>query len=1226
MLRRRLNCDARFTAAVSLAAVLACVFAVATADEPRINPLRLAPTPATVVSDAKGFADERDKLCQEALKFAADEKWDRAIEAAKKALTIQQSHFGAEQPEAFGILESIAVWHDRAGDYRAATDDWSELAQLSGKVRGESHWTTVTARSFHDACRLAAKLTPPFQHRLADASRLRFQADQQLAAGKYAEARDLARPAFEIRRALLGSDNAVTAISAHTLGTALLALRDCQSARPILEACADQREQIYGLPNPATLVTLTCLSALYVRIDEPALARTTLEKLLSGNSKLYGPLHPVTVASLYQLGDFEFNQDHLSDAETMLALAKTEQTKIYHGQHLELAQTCKSLGLLYLKKHDFAEAKENLQQSYELYQALAGNDHPDTGRALVNLATLEKLRRRPNEAIGHLHQAIDIFTAALGEKSDDTIDAVHLLASTLPEIGDYAHAERLYRQVLQNYLDAYGENDPRTALVLFQMGTLYASWNDIGSAETCLQRALAIFRKTSGETHAETAGILSMLATVDARSGRFEKAEAESQAALEIVEKQLGPTNAQTVAASVALGHVYLLEEKLDDAEKLLSTILSKQPEATDDDRYHNAIIREKLAMIALEKRHYAEALSHCDAVITAYTQLLPELHPHRLEPLTIAAIANIALHRDEAAKKLIDQALKLARLQLDSTALAESERQQMALNLRHREILDLELSLPREQVSVREAYEQVLRWKGAVQARQIRLRRSLNAADVPMADELQATTTRLATLSLNVPEGAERKPWLAELENLKQRKETLEANLAARSGDFQTQIGTVALSPEQLQSLLPADTALVDVLEYVQFSGGHDAATPDETRYVAFVVRRDRPIERIDLCSAMAIDEAVDSCRANSLFETGPKATEQLEKLSALVWQPIAPAVAGCRIILYSPDNNLARFPLAALPGKKPGSYLIEDYTIGIVPVPQLLPEMLTDRAGNTPRDQQTADLLVVGNIDYDAAAGQNGNNHREQLTKDEAGGELLTFERLKSAPDEMRSLQTQFNRRFPAGTLRVLQQAEATEKEFRREAPQHRWLFIATHGFSSPPNVAAALATQDELVGLSPGHGGTHSGALCGLALAGANRPVQPDGDDGILTAYEVSTLDLRKVELAVLSGCETGLGETTLGEGPVSMQRAFQTAGARATVASLWGVPDDKSKDLMEQFLANLWNGKMSKLEALRAAQLSILHGESNLSAAGNGATSSNRLAPYYWAAFIFSGDWR
>ena len=368
----------------------------------------------------------------------------------------------------------------------------------------------------------------------------------------------------------------------------------------------------------------------------------------------------------------------------------------------------------------------------------------------------------------------------------------------------------------------------------------------------------------------------------------------------------------------MALGHVYLLEEKLDDAEKLLSDVLAKQPEATDDDRYHNAIIHEKLALIALWKKHYDEALSHCNAVIKVDDQLLPELHPNRLEPLTIAAISRIALQQYDEAQQLVDQALKLARLQLDSAAVAQSERQQVSLSFRLREILDLELSLPREQVPVRDAYRQVLLWKGAVQAHQIRERRRLDPTNAPLADELQTTITRLATLSLNVPDGSERKPWLAQLDNLKRRKESLEAELAERSRDFKNQFASATVTPEQLQSSLPADAALVDVLEYVQFSGGHDASAPDETRYVAFVVRRDQPIKRIDLGGVTKIDEAVDACRAKSLFETDRNATEQLEKLSALVWDPLAPYIAPCRTILYSPDANLARFPLAALPGKK--------------------------------------------------------------------------------------------------------------------------------------------------------------------------------------------------------------------------------------------------------------------------------------------------------------------
>jgi CHAT domain-containing protein/Tfp pilus assembly protein PilF len=1173
------------------------------------------------------FAGQRDHLCNQAVQLAIDKKWNAAIQSARQALEFQRKHLGAQEPEVFGILECIAVWQGRAGRCADAAKTWSELRQLSAIIRGPSQWSTVTALRFAEACTQAAQLDRRDQQRLAAAAELSYEADQQFAAGKYEQARDLSQQALEIRRTLLGNENAITLISSHTLGTALLALNDCDRAKPILEACAKERETLYGQANPATLASLTSLAALYLRIDDPTKTREALGKLLNGNSQVYGPLHANTVAALFQLGDFELQQDNLADAETILNLVKTQQIKIFQGKHLELAKTYKRLGFLYLKKGDLTQAEENLKAALQLFEHLAGNNHPDTGRALVDLAMFEKLAHRPTAAIAHLNRAIEILTSSLGEKDPDTIDATQHLASVLPEVGEYARAARLYRQVLQNTLESCGEKNVRTGTVLYQLGALYVGWNDFGSAETCLRRALAIYRETLGESAVETAAVGSMLATVDARFGRFEQAEAECRAALEITEKTLGKSNPQTVGMTLTMGNIFLLEEKYDDAEQLFRGILSSQPNATDDDRYHQAIFEEKLALVALKQARYEEALARCHSVLKDYDQLLPELHPHRLEALTIYSVANLALKHYDESRQSVDQALKIARLRLDAAATAQSERQQMSLNLKLRLVLDLQLSLPPQQSSVHESYRHVLRWKGAVQARQIRQRQLLDPADRPLADELQAAVTQMASLSLNVPDGSGRKAWLKELDLLKDRKETLEAELAARSHDFKSQQQADAVSPEDLQAALPEDAALVDVLEYNHYSGGHTSSAPDETRYVAFIVRGDRPVRRVDLGASTQIDDAIESCRAKSLFAADPSAGEQLEQLSKLIWEPLAPYLRGCRTVLYSPDGNLSRFPLAALPGSKPGRYLIEEYAIAIVPVPRMLPEMLrSEKPHSMLLINSSNDLLVIGNIDYDAAAGQPGDNSHNQLSKDELGGELLTFERLKSAPREMLDLRGQFTRRFPAGNLQILEQQDATEAAFRREAPRHSMLFIATHGFFSPPNLTAALATPDEMVGLDADYAGNHSGAMCGLALAGANRAAQPDGDDGILTAYEVSALDLRKVDLVVLSGCETALGQTTPGEGAISMQRAFQMAGARATVASLWSVPDEKTKELMQRFLSNVWDRKMSKLEALRAAQISLLRSGATQSVARGDATPGNRLPPYFWAAFILSGDWR
>ena len=317
------------------------------------------------------------------------------------------------------------------------------------------------------------------------------------------------------------------------------------------------------MKNPATLATLTSLAGIYVKLEEPKLVRESLTKILAGNTGVYGPVHPITVAAIDQLGSFELNQNNLSDAETLLELAKTQRIKIYRGKHIEIAQTCKSLGMLYLKKHDLAQAEENFKAAVQLYRDLAGKNHPDTAGALVDLAVAEKIDRKPNEAIAHLHSAIEIYSTAQGTDAPDTIDAIHVLATTLPEIGDYAQAERLYRQVLQTYQKTFAENDLRIGLLQMQLGTLYISWNDFGSAETCLHRALQIYEQALGKSHPDTAGILSMLAMVDARFGRFDQAEQEGKDALKISESTLGKQHSQTVAATLALGNLFILENKI---------------------------------------------------------------------------------------------------------------------------------------------------------------------------------------------------------------------------------------------------------------------------------------------------------------------------------------------------------------------------------------------------------------------------------------------------------------------------------------------------------------------------------------------------------------------------------------------------------------------------------------------------------------------------------------
>ena len=157
-----------------------------------------------------------------------------------------------------------------------------------------------------------------------------------------------------------------------------------------------------------------------------------------------------------------------------------------------------------------------------------------------------------------------------------------------------------------------------------------------------------------------------------------------------------------------------------------------------------------------------------------------------------------------------------------------------------------------------------------------------------------------------------------------------------------------------------------------------------------------------------------------------------------------------------------------------------------------------------------------------------------------------------------------------------------------------------------------------------------GYHPSLLSGVVLAGANRAQPPGADDGILTAAEVQPLDLSGLELAVLSACETGLGMPAGGEGLLGLERAFQVAGTKTVVSSLWKVPTIATREMMNRFYANLWTKRMGKLAALREAQLWMLRERG-----WEGLVESqpkdvppqfkDRLPPVFWAGFVLSGDW-
>jgi CHAT domain-containing protein len=613
------------------------------------------------------------------------------------------------------------------------------------------------------------------------------------------------------------------------------------------------------------------------------------------------------------------------------------------------------------------------------------------------------------------------------------------------------------------------------------------------------------------------------------------------------------------------------------------------------------------------------------------------EKHPDYALSLNNLAVLAWQEGKPAAASKQLALALQTVGQHLDSTFSALSARQRLQLLAQSRDYLDRYLSVSDQaRLPAEEVYQAVL--AGARQAEEQLLRDHPTLAS--LLDQLRQKRAGLAHLSAHPPP-ANHTEWSRRSREMDRQREDLEFRLADKSAAFRSLHSPDARA---LPAALPERAALVDLLEHWHWTP--EPKRPGkwlfERRLVAFMLARDKEVARVDLGAVQPIAEAVVAWRKPmlTLSAVDDKTAQQLR---TLLWDKLRPKLEGIDTLLVAPDGVLCALPWAALPGSKPGSYLLEEVAlVQLTSAQQLL---------QPPAKWASTGLLVLGGLDYGKRLDRGPSWLPLPGTSLETNSIENLYRKQFSAEPAARKLTG------PAASKDQLEAALAA----RKGEPGWRWLHLATHGYFKQPPTEPGLRSGSRGADL-PALLGEDAPVFvddpllrAGLVLSGANT----DPDRGILTALEVSNLDLRGCELVVLSACQTGLGKIENGEGLLGLQRAFHVAGARTVVSSLWSVNDAATSVLMEQFYANLWGErKMTKLEAFRSAQLFVLRhperveeragelrkllsrdlSEEELAARGIGKESverpkgprekpgERRSPPALWAGFVLSGEWR
>jgi len=896
------------------------------------------------------------------------------------------------------------------------------------------------------------------------------------------------------------------------------------------------------------------------------------------------------------------------------------------------ARRASHAGLALLDKGDTVGARVLLVEALEARRALLGEAHPEYAGGLHNLAAVLEEEGRHRDALATSEKALAAFAVALGARHPHYLTCLSSHAAMLGRVGEpraglplAARVLRVRREVLGTWHPACadavnslavlnkeagempaalrharaavaltaGSSGPALldhAVHLHNLASIHRQMGDPASALPLAREALAIRKRLQGEAHPAYASALVIVATLLDVGDGAPLAQLHYERALLIREAVFGSRHPTTASSLDQLAMCLQRQGKLDAALPLSRRALAIRRDVLGDRHPDTGRGLHNLAALYKDRAEHALALPLAHRGLELQRLHSGPAHPDYALGLHNLALLYRAMGRPSAAALLSEQALDVTRRNLLSSAAVQSERQQLLALDACRNRLYLRLSLPDEPPTL--AHAHALEWKGAAfaLARRRRLFASLRAGTDPEAAEaagrLPEVTRRLAALAgKGGPEAA----------RLNEEKERLEADLAGRSAAFRA--GAARLTPAALAAALPEGVALVDYL----FHNKPALAGGVVKSLAAFVVRRGVPPVRLDLGEAAPVVTAAEAWRAHLLAKRAGGG----EALHALVWAPLARHLAGAKVVLVSPDGPLASVPFAALPGSKEGSYLIEDVAVALVPVPRLVPEML-----GTKGPRLAPSLLALGDVDFDGK-GEARPAGADDRSAPRAG--QRAWGRLSATRVEVNDVKDAFGRLFKGGVVADLREGAATKAAVREALGKVRYAHLATHGFFAPEAV----------------NEGFNPLLLSGLVLSGANREPRPGEEDGILTALEVSEMDLSRLELATLSACETGLGKSAGGEGLLGLQRAFAVAGCRSVVASLWKVDDRATQQLMSEYYKAMWDPKaiISRAEALRRAQLLMLReGVKRGMVREEDVGKAARVPPYYWAAFVLSGDWR
>ncbi|TAG53381.1 MAG: CHAT domain-containing protein, partial [Cytophagales bacterium] len=932
------------------------------------------------------------------------------------------------------------------------------------------------------------------------------------------------------------------------------------------------------------------------------------------------------------------NQNLYSEAEKIYVSNLAQYAINVGKQSIKYANELKELALCLSSKGEKERALKYSKEYQTIIQNIAGEYSEKNANALQNLSNSYEKLDMYSEAEIAIRKSLKIIGLKYGEQHLKNADKTLSLAIILQLLNKYSESEKYYLEALKIVKQNFGNDNQEIVEYQKEYANLCSALNKNKDAEELYLKNIEILNKLDASKGLRYTKALSDLSNFYLNFGRYADGEKilleEYKIALEIKDKILIADNLVSYAS--------LLNQwkKYPQADSIAQKSLSVFEDELEINNYRILSVKNLLGLININRRKFEESYKYLDFCIKEskinktdntldygfylnnQSVNLMEMGKFQesekmLKESSIIIYKNVkkgyndAFHLDnyatlyqvwgkyELAEKYWQLTTQKVLQQIKSNFyfLSDNEKAQYwALNNADFEYYNSFAVMRYKQNPnvLSEMYNNQLATKGLLLSTSNKIKnRILSSKDTVLISDYHTwIAIKEKLVKAYLLSELERKNMQINIQALEKEANVLEKNINITSEDFDKENVISNIGWKDIQKNLTTGEAAIEIIRFRHY---HKHLS-DSVIYAALI-----------LTAETKLNPKIVLLEKGNLMETkwlkyyNNNIKNRLNEAQTFLnyWAEIEKELKGIKKVYVSPDGVYNSINLNTLQDEN-DKYLIEKYDIKIVSNTK---DIIKIKKQNKRLVNSNNNAILFGFPKFFIGDKKPMNKKDNERAFDAVNRSGIAD--LPGTKVEIEKINTVLS--GSKWNTKNFIENQANEEELK-SLNNPKVLHIATHGLFIDEE-AASKSQNTVIQKLSS----VQNHLLkVGLLLSGSANYLQNETyfseDNGILTAYEAANLNLEGTEMVVLSACETGKGEIQNGEGVYGLQRAFQTAGAKTIVMSLWKVDDNATQELMSSFYTK-WTSGIEKTSAFNQAQLEI---------------KQKYKMPYYWGAFVMVGE--